>query len=159
MQYNYKDSKPGWQKGKDKLFIDPRVAWLRWSNEIEQREGILDDGFFERNRLLVADASKELPLGNFTNKKTIKILRLRRMNMIDEQDAGLTHLAEETMMANKADIQTSRAVGGFNAKLNVTQRQIWEENAGDKKRVGLLNRLMRGKQKQSTDLDMEELTR
>ena len=147
MRYDSKNEESDWRKDKDKLYIDPRTAWLRWSNEIEPRKNIMDDEFFERNRLLVADASKELPLGNFTSKSTIKLLRLRRMNMIDEMDAGLTHLAEETMMANKADIQTSRATGGFNAKLNVTQRQIWEENTTDKQKKGVLNRLLKGKQR------------
>lgn len=145
MQYKYGSKDTDWEK--EKLYVDPRTAWLRWSNEIEKRTGIMDDEFFERNRLLVADASKELPLGNFRSKETIKLLRLRRMNMIDEQDAGLTHLAEETMMANKADIQTSRAVDGFNAQLNVTQRQIWEETTRDKQTRGMFNRLFKGKEK------------
>lgn len=158
MEYKPKDNKELWQ-GKNKIYADPRVAWLRWSNEIESREGIMDEEFFDRNSLLVADASKELPLGNITDKKTVKLLRLRRMNMIRERDAGLTQLAEETMMSNKADIQTSRAIGGFNAKLNVTQRQIWEEKAGDNRRVSMLNRLLRGKQDRETDIETEGLIR
>lgn len=158
MEYKPKDNKELWQ-GKNKIYADPRVAWLRWSNEIEAREGIMDEEFFDRNSLLVADASKELPLGNITDKKTVKLLRLRRMNMIRERDAGLLQLAEETMMANKADINTSRAIGGFNAKLNVTQRQIWEEKTGDNRRVSLLNRLLRGKQDKETDIETEGLIR
>jgi len=159
MEYRPVDKKAEWQQGKESLYIDPRTAWLRWSNEIEVRKGIMDEEFFDRNSLLIADASKELPLGNFTDKKTVKLLRLRRMNMIMERDAGLYQLAEETMMSNKADIQTSRAISGFNAKLNVTQRQVWEEKTGNPKHTSILNRLLKGKQDKETDMSEGEYIR
>lgn len=158
MHYKPKSDKEMWQQQeRDKLYIDPRTAWLRWSNEIETRKDVMDEDFLKRNSLLVADASKELPLGNFTDRRTVKLLRLRRMNMVMERDAGLERLAEETMMANKADIQTSRAIGGFNAKLGVTQRQIWEEKTNEQRRSSFLNRLMRGKQNKETDIATEGL--
>lgn len=157
MQYNYGSKRNEPDEEKDKLYVDSRTAWFRWSNEIEQRVGVLDDEFFERNKLLIADASKELPLGNINDPRTVKLLRLRRMNMIDELDAGLVELAEETMMANKADIQTSRAIGGFNATLNVTQKQIWEENAKEENKQGRLSRILRGKK--NVPMEMGEALR
>jgi len=128
--------------------VDPKVAGLRYTSEIEQRKYILDKKFLQRNRILVADASKELPMGNIRDKKTVKLLRLRRSNMIFEMDAGLWDLAEQTMLANKADIQTSRAAGGFAAKLEVTQRREWIEKAKPEVKKGLFGRIIRGKEQE-----------
>jgi len=131
---------------------DPKVAGLRWSNEIEPRKDVIDTDFLKRNRLLVMDASKILPLGNIRDKKTVKLLRLRRMNMIMEMDAGLDDLAEQTAMSNLADIQTSRASGGFNAKLEVTQRREWVEGGKEEKKKGLFARI----QKRRTEEEVAE---
>ena len=129
---------------------DPKVAGLRWSNEIEPRKNVIDTEFLKRNRLLVMDASKFLPLGNIRDKKTVKLLRLRRMNMIMEMDAGLDDLAEQTAMSNLADIQTSRAASGFNAKLEVTQRKEWIESGEKEKKRGLFARIQKRREEEET---------
>jgi len=131
---------------------DTKVAGLRWSNEIEPRKGVIDEEFLKRNRLLVIDSSKLLPLGNIRDKKTVKLLRLRRTNSIMEKEAGLIPLAEETIMANIADIQTSRAQGGFNARLEVTQRREWVEKSQFQKKKSLFGRMFKAKE-QSEEVD------
>jgi len=131
---------------------DTKVAGLRWSNEIEPRKDVIDEDFLKRNRLLVMDSSKLLPLGNIRDKKTIKLLRIRRLNAIGEMDAGLWNLAEQTIMANIADIQTSRAASGFNAKLEVTQRREWVEKSQFEKKKSLFGRLIKGRE-QSEEVD------
>jgi len=147
--YNYQD-----QQYPIGIPYDPKVAGLRWSNEIEQRKDVIDKEFLQRNRLLVMDASKILPLGNIRDKRTIKLLRIRRMNMIAEMDAGLWDLAEQTALGNLADIQTSRAAGGFNAKLEVTQRREWIEKSKPQVKKSIFGRIIKGKE---AEQDLEEM--
>lgn len=157
MRYNEPiDDLLGEERQKEQIPLDPGVATLRWSNEIEPRKHIFDEEFMKRNRLLIGECSKTLPMGNIRDKKTVKLFRLRRMNIIMELDAGLYALAEQTMLANLADVQTSRAVEGFNPQLMVTQIRKFEDRTKKEQKKGLFSSIIKGEKEEETRKQIPE---
>ena len=126
-------------------FVSDQTAFIRWSTEIEKVDNIIDDKFLARNRYRVIDINKILPLGFIDNPKSIKLFRLRRMNMGHEKDAGLFDLAEETVMDNLADYQTTRGIRGNYQNALITQRREWRDRTENASKKGLFGRLIRSR--------------
>lgn len=127
-------------------YISDNTAFMHWSTELEQVHDVIDSNFLKRNRHRVGDINKFLPLANITTREQLQLFRLRRMNMTMACDAGLSNLADETMLDNLADYNTSRGLNGFyqNA-LITTKREILDKSKQDEKK-GFLRQLVQGKQ-------------
>jgi len=126
-------------------YISDNTAFMRWSTELEQIHDVIDSDFLQENRHRVGDLNKFLPLSNITNPHMIKLLRLRRMNMSMAKDAGLMDVADETMLDNLADCQTSRGMGGFYQNALITQKREWLDKSKEQEKQGFVKNLMRGK--------------
>ena len=126
-------------------YVSDNTSFMRWSTEIEQKPGVIDEGFLKRNKERIMDIDKFLPLSNITNAKSIKLFHLRRQCITMAKDAGLNDLAEETSLDNIADYNTTRGTEGFYQKALITQRREWHDSEEEKKRTGILKNLIRGK--------------
>jgi len=126
-------------------YISDNTAFMRWSTELEKIHKVIDSDFLEENRHRVGDLNKFLPLSNITNPHMIKLLRLRRMNMSMAKDAGLMDVADETMLDNLADCQTSRGMGGFYQNALITQKREWLDKSKSGEKQGLIKNIVRGK--------------
>jgi len=129
-------------------YISDNTAFMHWSTELEHNEDIMNRRFLQRNRHRVGDINKILALSNITSPRTIKLAHLRRMNMTLAKDAGLEELADETMLDNIADYQTSRGIEGFYQKALITQRRELLDNQKKEEKKGLLKSLFRGAEAQ-----------
>jgi len=127
-------------------YISDNTAFMHWSTELEQVHEVIDNDFLRRNRHRVADINKFLPLANIKTSQQLQLFRLRRMNMTMACDAGLDNLADETMLDNLADYNTSRGIDGFyqNA-LITTKREILDKSKQQEKK-GFLKQLVQGRQ-------------
>ena len=127
-------------------YISDNTAFMHWSTEREQVHEVIDSDFLRRNRHRVADINKFLPLANIKTVQQLQLFRLRRMNMTMACDAGLDNLADETMLDNLADYNTSRGIDGFyqNA-LITTKREILDKSKQQEKK-GFLKQLVQGRQ-------------
>lgn len=127
-------------------YISDNTAFMHWSTELEQVHEVIDNDFLRRNRHRVGDINKFLPLANIKTQEQLRIFRLRRMNMTMACDAGLYNLADETMLDNLADYNTSRGIDGFyqNA-LITTKREILDKSKQQEKK-GFLKQLVQGRQ-------------
>ena len=67
------------------------------------------------------------------------------MNMSMAKDAGLMDLADETMLDNLADCQTSRGLGGFYQNALITQKREWMDKSTAKEKNSFIKNIMRGK--------------
>jgi hypothetical protein len=130
----------------DTPYISDNTAFMHWSTELEQVHDVIDGNFLKRNRHRVGDINKFLPLANIKTWQQLQLFRLRRMNMTMACDAGLDNLADETMLDNLADYNTSRGIDGFyqNA-LITTKREILDKSRQQEKK-GFLRQLVQGKQ-------------
>jgi len=126
-------------------YISDNTAFMRWSTELEETHNVIDKEFLEDNRHRVGDLNKFLPLSNIVNPHMIKLLRLRRMNMGMAKDAGLIDVADETMLDNLADCQTSRGISGFYQNALITQKREWMDKSKEREKQGLIKSLVRGK--------------
>lgn len=129
-------------------YISDNTAFMHWSTELEQNKDIMDNKFMKRNRHRVGDINKILALSNITSPRTIKLAHLRRMNMSLANDAGLVEVADETMLDNIADYQTSRGIHGFYQKALITQRRELLDNQKKEEKKGILQNLFRGAEQQ-----------
>lgn len=129
-------------------YISDNTAFMHWSTELEETPKVINKKFLEKNRHRVGDLNKFLPLSNITSPKLVKILRLRRMNMTMASEAGLEDIADETMLDNLADCNTSRGIEGFYQKALITQRQELLEKIQSDKKKGFLKSLFEGKEEQ-----------
>ena len=127
-------------------YISDNTAFMHWSTELEQVHDVIDNSFLRRNRHRVGDINKFLPLSNITSAKQLQIFRLRRMNMTMAKDAGLNNLADETMLDNLADYNTSRGIGGFYQNALITTKRELLDKSRDNEKKGFLKRLVQGKQ-------------
>lgn len=127
--------------------ISDQTAFIRWSTEIEKDDDkeIVNDEFIKNHKARILDINKFLPLSNITDKRQVKLFRLRRMNMTLAQDAGLTDVSEETALDNLADYETSRGIQGFYQKALITQRQEFRDSSEKNKDMGFFGRLMKNK--------------
>lgn len=130
-------------------YISDNTAFMRWSTELEEIHNVIDKDFLRDNRHRVGDLNKFLPLSNITNPHMIKLLRLRRMNMSMAKDAGLMDVADETMLDNLADCQTSRGIAGFYQNALITQKREWLDKSKEHEQQSLIKNLVRGKKEDS----------
>jgi len=115
-------------------YIGDSTAFMKWSTEVEPTPHVVDKDFLQRNRHLVGDINKFLPLSNITSAKSIKLFRLRRNNICLAIEAGLTDVADRTMLANWGDYNTTRGIGGFFQEALITQKRTLEEKVKSEKR-------------------------
>lgn len=123
-----------------------QTAFMRWSTELEEDQQVTDRELLKKHRPRILDINKFLPLSNIRDKKTIKLFRLRRLNMDLAWEQGLDDLAVETALDNLADYQTTRGQKGFYQKALITQRREWEEKGQEDKKQGLLKSLIRAEE-------------
>jgi len=115
-------------------FIGDHTAFMKWSTEAEPVPFVIDKHFLMRNRHLVADINKFLALSNITTARAIKLFHLRRNNITLATVAGLEDIADETLLANIADYQTTRGIRGFFQNALITQKRELEERHKVEKR-------------------------
>ena len=138
-------------------YVSDQTAFMRWSTELEQVDNIIDKQFLKDNRHRVIDINKILPLSFIEDKKSIKLFRLRRMNIGRSMDAGLVDLAEETVLDNLADYQTTRGIRGNYQKALITTRREWKDRSNEEKKQGIISRLIsNGRENDRNDAFMEE---
>ena len=138
-------------------YVSDQTAFMRWSTELEKIEHIIDNDFLEHNRHRVMDINKILPLSFIDNPKSIKLFRLRRMNIGLAKDAGLIDLADETTLDNLADYQTTRGIRGNYQNALITQRREWKDRTDPEAKKGMLGRLIRGRNDDIRQQNMEEI--
>lgn len=139
-------------------YISDNTAFMRWSTEVEQIESVIDKEFLENNHHRIADIDKFLPLSNLNNPRQIQLLRQRRINMGLAKDAGLIDVADETVIDNWADCQTSRGVEGFYQNALITQKREWlDKSPQSKEKKGIFKRIFKlKKDDEMTEHGMEE---
>ena len=130
-------------------YISDQTAFMRWSTEIEPTDHIIDEDFMERNKHRIMDINKILPLSFIDNPKSIKLFRLRRMNMGLAKDAGLDDLVDETILDNLADYQTTRGISGNYQNALITQKREWQDRTEKEKR-GMLSKFFRNKSEEES---------
>jgi len=134
-------------------YIGDNTAFMKWSTEVEQIPYVIDKRFLERNRYLVGDINKFLPLSNINTAKAVKLFHLRRNNIALCMEAGLNDVAERTMLANWADYQTTRGIRGFYQNALITQKRMLEEKVKtEQKRWSRLRSIFR----QEEDIERNE---
>lgn len=138
------------------LTIHPLVAHQRYKYEIEPKEGVIDREYMVRNKDLITPINKFMPLGNYNKPSTLKLIGRRFSNIIGEKDAGLNENAEETALCILKDIAMSRGVGGFAAKLEVTEHKIWEDASRPPEKRGLFSGFMKRNNKDTNQGAMLE---
>lgn len=138
-------------------YISDQTIFMRWSTEMEQTPHIIDEDFINNNRHRIMDLNKFLPLSFIDNPKSIKLFRLRRMNIVLAKDANLTDLADETTLDNISDYQTTRGVRGNFQNALITQKKEFQDKSELEKQKGLFSRIMRAKNDQEKQQEMMEV--
>jgi hypothetical protein len=138
-------------------YISDQTIFMRWSTELEQTPHVIDEDFINNNKHRVMDINKFLPLSFIDNPKSIKLFRLRRMNIVLAKDAGLMDLADETVLDNLSDYQTTRGVRGNYQNALITQKREWMDKSEMNKQKGLFSRLVKAKNDESKVQDMMEV--
>jgi len=138
-------------------YVSDQTAFMRWSTEIEKTDKVIDTKFLSENRHRVMDINKILPLSFIDNPKSIKLFRLRRMNMGLAKDAGLWDLADETTLDNLADYQTTRGIRGNYQNALITQRREWKDRTDPETKKGIFGKLIKGRNEELKQQNMEEV--
>lgn len=130
-------------------YMSDNTAYMKWITEIEPKKDMMDSDFIKRNKLLLMFADKFAPLANFTDPQMMALHKLKMLNMELAMEAGLTDIAEETVISAIDDIQLSRGDHGFfqNA-LNTQRHEIKEQKTEGEKRTSFFNKLFSGKKQQ-----------
>ena len=136
--------------------VSDQTAFMRWSTEIEQVKGLIDKGFMTRNRNRIIDVNKILPLSFIDDPRSIKLFRLRRINMGLASDAGLDDLADETTLDNLADYQTTRGIRGNYQNALITQRKEWKDRTDANTKKGLFGKIVGRRNDQVKQYEMGE---
>lgn len=137
-------------------YISDQTAFMRWSTELERVEGLIDNKFIERNRNRIIDVNKILPLSFIDDPRSVKLFRLRRINMDLATDAGLTDLADTTTLDNLADYQTTRGIRGNYQNALITQRKEWKDRTDAETKKGLFGKLVGRRNDQVKQYEMGE---
>lgn len=137
-------------------YVSDQTAFMRWSTELEKTDELINDKFLKRNRNRILDINKILPLSFIDNPKSIKLFRLRRMNMSLATDAGLYNLADETTLDNLADYQTTRGIRGNYQNALITQRKEWQDRTNPDNKKGLFGRLVNNRNESVKQYEMGE---
>jgi len=128
---------------------------MRWSTEVEEKPDVVSKDFLVRNRHRIMDIDKFLPLSFLDNPRSLQLFRLRRLNMTLAKEAGLVDLADETVLDNLADYNTSRGTrGNFQLSL-ITQRREWKDQTSDDARKGFWRNVLHGKKEEDRMESME----
>ena len=129
-------------------YMSDNTAYMKWSTELEPKKDVMDGEFMNRNRNLILFADKFAPLANFTEPRLMQLHKLKQLNMILAQSAGLDSTAEETVISAIDDIQVSRGDHGFYQRALITQRHELqqEEHSDTQKKVGFFNKLFSKKE-------------
>ena len=138
-------------------YVSDQTAFMRWSTELEKKDRLVDDDFLHNNQHRIIDLDKFLPLSFIDDPRSIKLFRLRRMNITLAKDAGLIDLADETTLDNLADYQTTRGVRGNYQKALITQRREWQDKTEVDKQRGILSGLIRGRSNEDRQQNIEEV--
>lgn len=138
------------------LTLNPMAALQRYKYEIEPKEGVIDKEYMTRNKDVITAINKFMPLGNYNKRSTVKLIGRRFSNIIGEKDAGLKENAEETALYVLKDIAISRGVGGFAAKLDVTQHKVWEDATKRDEKKGIFGNFMKDREKTADQGEMLE---
>jgi len=136
------------------LTLHPLAALQRYKYEIEPKEGVIDREYMARNKDIITAVNKFMPLGNYNKTSTVKLIGRRFSNIIGEKDAGLQENAEETALHILKDIAMSRGVGGFAAKLEVTEHKIWQDTSQENVRKGWLGNFLKDRSKNVDQAEM-----
>lgn len=136
--------------------ISDQTAFMKWSTEIEPVGSLVDKSFMKRNRNRILDINKVLPLSFIDDPRSIKLFRLRRMNMTLATDAGLIDLADETTLDNLADYQTTRGIRGNYQNALITQRKEWKDRTDAENKKGMFGRLIGKRNDQVKQYEMGE---
>lgn len=133
-------------------YMSDNTTYMKWVTEIEPKKDMMDSDFIRRNKLLLMFADKFAPLANFNDPQMMALHKLKMMNMELAMEAGLTDIAEETVISAIDDIQLSRGDHGFFQKALITQRhEIKEQRTEGEKKVGFFNKLFGGKKQEDQD--------
>lgn len=139
-------------------YVSDQTAFMRWSTELEQSSGLVNNEFLEENKYRVLDINKFLPLAFIKNPRNIPLFRLRRMNMTHEKDAGLFENAAETVLDNLADYQTTRGIEGNFQKALITQRREWQDRTNpETTKKGIIGRLIKGRSEEQRMADIQDV--
>ena len=137
-------------------YISDQTAFMRWSTELEPVNGLIDKDFIKRNRNRIIDVNKILPLSFIDDPRSIKLFRLRRINMGLASDAGLDDLADETTLDNIADYQTTRGIRGNYQNALITQRKEWKDRTDTNTKTGLFGKIVGRRNDQVRQHEMGE---
>ena len=74
-----------------------------------------------------------------------------------EKDAGLYDLAEETVMDNLADYQTTRGIRGNYQNALITQRREWKDRTDPEIKKGIFGKIIKGRNDEIKQSNMEEV--
>lgn len=133
-------------------YMSDNTTYMKWVTEIEPKKDMMDSDFIRRNKLLLMFADKFAPLANFNDPQMMALHKLKMMNMELAMEAGLTNIAEETVISAIDDIQLSRGDHGFFQKALITQRhEIKEQRTEGEKKVGFFNKLFGGKKQEDRE--------
>jgi hypothetical protein len=124
-------------------YMSDNTTYMKWVTEIEPKKDMMDSAFIQRNKLLLMFADKFAPLANFNDPQMMALHKLKMLNMELALEAGLTDIAEETVISAIDDIQLSRGDHGFFQKALITQRhELTEQRTEGEKKVGFFNKLL-----------------
>jgi len=133
-------------------YMSDNTTYMKWVTEIEPKKDMMDSAFIQRNKLMLMFADKFAPLANFTDPQMMSLHKLKMLNMELALEAGLTDIAEETVISAIDDIQLSRGDHGFFQNALNTQRHIIkEQHTEGEKKVGFFNKLMGGNKNKDQD--------
>jgi len=135
-------------QGLKEAYMSDNSTFMKWSTEIEEKKGIIDEDFMRRNSLLIIGFDKFAPLANFNDPILTRLHKLKMMIISLELEAGLQDAAEQTAMSILDDIQISRGDKGFYQKALITQRHEMqnEDRTAVEKKVSFVNKLFSKKE-------------
>lgn len=117
---------PEWEPHEEQAlktgYVSDNTLFMRWSTEMETKKNVSDDAFMERNKLQILALDKFPALAFYEDPRMIRLRKLKIMNAILAENAGLTQTAEETVLSTIDDVQASRGWKGNYSKVLITQR-------------------------------------
>ena len=128
-------------------YVSDNTTFMRWSTEIETKDHVTDSDFMDRNSLLIFAADKFPAMAFFEEPREKQLRKLKINNAILARDAGLSKMAEETIISTIDDVQMSRGWKGNYSKALITQRHELDtkERTEPQKKAKWFNRFIGGK--------------
>lgn len=125
-------------------YISDQTAYMRMQTQLEKRDKFIDDDFIEEYKPRILAFDKFAPLSN-SPKSQVKIDRIRRLKLDLLQEAGLDDDAIRCALDNVGDYQSFRGEKGFFQNAQITERHEVKQDAGEKKKLGMLSGFFRKK--------------